>query len=94
MCGAIPPLPQYAFMAWFSVEAQGQLCLYLQDWPFCVKWVSHNSTVRPLVVDGGDDLQIWRLAADILNKKSRSAYKEWTSTTAGGVGRGVNSSSP
>jgi hypothetical protein len=29
MNGAIPPLPQYAFMAWCSVEAQGQLYLYL-----------------------------------------------------------------
>jgi hypothetical protein len=28
MCGAIPPLPQYAFMAWCSVKAQGQLHLY------------------------------------------------------------------
>jgi hypothetical protein len=25
MSGAIPPLPQYAFVAWFSVKAQGQL---------------------------------------------------------------------
>jgi hypothetical protein len=30
MSGAIPPLPQYAFMAWCSVKAQGQLYLYLQ----------------------------------------------------------------
>jgi len=32
MSGAIPPLPQYAFMAWRSVtkkKAQGQLYLYL-----------------------------------------------------------------
>jgi hypothetical protein len=28
MSGAIPPLPQYAFIAWCSVEAQGQLYLY------------------------------------------------------------------
>jgi len=30
MRGTIPPLPQYAFMAWFSVKgkAQGQLYLY------------------------------------------------------------------
>jgi hypothetical protein len=27
MRGAIPPLPQYAFMAWCSFEAQGQLYL-------------------------------------------------------------------
>jgi len=25
MSGAIPPLPQYAFTAWCSAEAQGQL---------------------------------------------------------------------
>jgi hypothetical protein len=29
MSGAIPPLLQYAFMAWCSVKAQGQLYLYL-----------------------------------------------------------------
>jgi hypothetical protein len=29
MSGAIPPLPQYAFMAWYSVKAQGKLYLYL-----------------------------------------------------------------
>jgi hypothetical protein len=30
MGGAVPPLPQYAFMAWCSVGgAQGQLYLYL-----------------------------------------------------------------
>jgi hypothetical protein len=27
MSGAIPQLPQYAFMAWCSVETQGQLYL-------------------------------------------------------------------
>jgi hypothetical protein len=31
MSGAIPPLPQYAFMAWCSVKAQGQLYLLLDD---------------------------------------------------------------
>jgi hypothetical protein len=28
MSGAIPPFPQYAFMAWYSVKAQVQLYLY------------------------------------------------------------------
>jgi len=28
MNGAIPPLPQYAVMAWGLVKAQGQLYLY------------------------------------------------------------------
>jgi hypothetical protein len=31
MSGAIPPLPQYALMAWYSVKAQGQLYLYLYN---------------------------------------------------------------
>jgi len=38
MSEAIPPLPQYAFMAWCLVEAQGQLYLYIllnvHDWDF------------------------------------------------------------
>jgi hypothetical protein len=25
MCGAVPPLPKYAFMAWYFFKAQGQL---------------------------------------------------------------------
>jgi hypothetical protein len=29
MSVAIPPLPQYAFMAWCPVKAQGKLYLYL-----------------------------------------------------------------
>jgi hypothetical protein len=29
MSGAVPPLPQYAFMAWCPVKAQGQLYIYL-----------------------------------------------------------------
>jgi len=28
MSGAIHPLPQYAFMAWYLIKAQGQLYLY------------------------------------------------------------------
>jgi hypothetical protein len=29
MSGAVPPFPQYTFMAWFSVKAQGQLYFYI-----------------------------------------------------------------
>jgi hypothetical protein len=32
---------------------------------------------RPQVADGGDGLQIWRVAAIILNKQSRTADIEW-----------------
>jgi hypothetical protein len=38
----------------------------------------------------GDGLQIWRVAANILNKQSRTADKEWSSSL--GVGRGANKS--
>jgi hypothetical protein len=44
----------------------------------------------PQVADGGDSLQIWRVAANILNKQSRTSNKGWSSIL--GVGRGANSS--
>jgi len=34
--GAIPPLPQYAFMVWCSVKAQG-LYLYLSKWAWTIE---------------------------------------------------------
>jgi hypothetical protein len=34
---------------------------------------------RPQVVDGGDGLQIWRAAANILNKQKRTAERGWSS---------------
>jgi hypothetical protein len=47
---------------------------------------------RPQVADGGDGLQIWMVAANILNKQSRAADKGWSSSL--GVGRGANNFSP
>jgi hypothetical protein len=39
-------------------------------------WVpTHHSTVRPPVEDGGDGLQIRMVAANILDKQSRTADK-------------------
>jgi hypothetical protein len=41
-----------------------------------VKWVPcHHGMARPQVADGGDALQFWREAANILNKQSRAADK-------------------
>jgi hypothetical protein len=40
---------------------------------------------RPKVADGGDALQVWREAANILNKQSRTADKGWTSTLGVGL---------
>jgi hypothetical protein len=44
----------------------------------------HHNMARPKIADG-EGLQIWRVAANILNKKSRTADKEWSSCL-GGVG--------
>jgi hypothetical protein len=41
---------------------------------------------RPQVADGGDGLQIWWVAANILNKQSRTADKVWSSSSWVGHG--------
>jgi hypothetical protein len=45
---------------------------------------------RPQVADGEDGLQIWRVAANVLNKQSRTVDKGWSSNL--GVERGTNNS--
>jgi hypothetical protein len=48
---------------------------------FRVRWAPcHRRMVRDQVADGGDGLQIWRVAASILNKQSRTANKKWSSS--------------
>jgi hypothetical protein len=45
--------------------------LILQTYIFCnhVNWVPcHHGMARPQVADGGEGLQIWRVAVNILNK--------------------------
>jgi hypothetical protein len=57
-----------------------------------VRWVlCRHSMARSRIADGGHDLQIWRVAANILNKQSRTADKGWSSSLR--VGRGANNSS-
>jgi hypothetical protein len=46
----------------------------------------------PQIVDGGDALQIWRVAANMLNNQSWTADIGWFSSF--GVGCWANSSSP
>jgi hypothetical protein len=58
-----------------------------------VTWVHcHRSMARPRVADRGDGLQIWRVAADILNKQSRTADSGWSFSL--GIGRGDNNLPP
>jgi hypothetical protein len=52
-----------------------------------VKWVPcHHGMARPQVAVGGEGLQIWRVAASILNKQSRTADKGWPSSLGGWAG--------
>jgi hypothetical protein len=52
----------------------------------------HYSMERPRVADGKDGLQLWRIAANILNKQPRINDKGWSSSLR--VGRGANNPSP
>jgi hypothetical protein len=57
-----------------------------------VRWVPcHHGMGRPQVADGGYVLQVWTVAANILNKQSRTADNGWSSSL--GVGRAANNSS-
>jgi hypothetical protein len=58
----------------------------------CYMGPCHHVMARPPVMDGGDGLQIWRVATNILNKQSQAADKGWSS----GLGdwRGANKSLP
>jgi hypothetical protein len=69
-------------------EIKGRLTLEMHH----VRWVPwQHGMARPQVPDGGDILQVWSVAANILNKQSRTADKRWSSSL--GVGRGANNSS-
>jgi hypothetical protein len=45
-----------------------------KDLPYSVG-PCHHGMPHPQVADGGDGLQVWRVAANILNKQSRTAGK-------------------
>jgi len=44
----------------------------------------HHDMARPQVVDGGDGLQIWRVAVNILNKQPQITDKGWSSSLGNG----------
>jgi hypothetical protein len=57
-----------------------------------VKWFPcHHGMAHPRVSDGGDHLQIQRVAANILNKQLWTADKGWSSSL--GAGHEANNSS-
>jgi len=53
---------------------------------------NHHSIARPLSGYEGYGLQIWMVAANTLNKQSRTPDKGCSSSF--GIGRGANNSSP
>jgi len=46
----------------------------------CYVGPCHCGMVQPLVVDGGDGLQVWRVAVNVLNKQSWTVDKGWPSS--------------
>lgn len=46
---------------------------------YIVLHTPHHGMARPLATDG-DDLQIWRVEANIQNEQSRTAEKRWSSS--------------
>jgi hypothetical protein len=57
-----------------TVKLENNSCLYV----FHVKLVPcHYVMARSRVADRGDGLQIWRIAANILNKQLRTADRVW-----------------
>jgi hypothetical protein len=45
--------------------------------------ICHHGVARPQIADGGDGLQIWRVAANILNLQSWTADKGWSFSLGG-----------
>jgi hypothetical protein len=65
-----------------------QIYLYFKilNFKIHVTWVPcHHGMACPQVADGGNGPQIWRIAANILNKQSQTADKGWSS----GLGVGL-----
>jgi hypothetical protein len=54
-----------------------KMCYHVRLVPF------HHGMASPQVGDGGDGLQIWRVAANILNKQSWTVNKGWSSSLRG-----------
>jgi len=43
----------------------------------------YHGMARPRVADGGGGFKIWRVAANMLNKQSRTAERGWPSSLGG-----------
>jgi hypothetical protein len=91
MCGAIPPLPQYIFMAWCLVKHRDNFTFTFGPYllPCCMGPCRHD-LARVRVADGRDGLLICRIAHNISNEQSRQPKRGGLSDF--GVGRWANNS--
>jgi hypothetical protein len=71
----------------FGIDRSDYLMQLNVTWVYC-----HHGMARPQVADGGDGLQIRRVAANILNKQSQTADKGHFSSL--GIACVANNSSP
>jgi hypothetical protein len=74
MRGAMPPFPQYPLMALCSVKKKHRgiftlLLLTLIPLLWGRGCPCHHGMAHPQVADGGDGLQMWRVAAIVLNRQ-------------------------
>ena len=72
-------------------------CMNIMNFVLCFntsrdKWVPVTKALRVLRLPIEERPPIWRVAANILNKQSRTADEGWSSSL--GVGRGANNTSP
>jgi hypothetical protein len=82
--------------SWFRIPLKAWMCVreflcYAVLWP-CYVSPCHHGMAHPRVANGRDGLQMWMLAANVLNKQLRLADKRWSSSF--GVGLGISISSP
>jgi len=68
-----------------------RLTAWSWDWNFCHSYAVLCWSLSPWhgmslsFRDGGDSLQIWKLAMNILNKQSQAAHKGWSGNWQGWV---------
>jgi hypothetical protein len=63
----------YSFSPWLSSPLDlGRFFSFLILYAHVMRVPCHHGMVRPQVADGGNGLQIWRVAVNIMNKQSRA----------------------
>jgi hypothetical protein len=91
--GFVGDMDVMTFKTSFIASRLQSLHIFCDTVIFHVRWIPYrHGMAHPQVVEGGNALQVWREAANILNKQSWTADKGWSSSM--GVGRGANDSSP